>query len=96
MGMIVGACTLELRLHSVGSLKDKRSIVKPIVTRLRQEFNVSVAEVDMHDAWDTAVLGIAVVSNDAGHAHAQLEKCIDWIERQRLDADIATYEIEML
>ncbi len=96
MGMIVGACTLELRLHGVGSLKDKRSIVKPIVTRLRQEFNVSVAEVDMHDAWDTAVLGIAVVSNEAGHAHAQLEKCIDWIERQRLDADIATYEIEML
>ncbi|MFN8482210.1 MAG: DUF503 domain-containing protein [Anaerolineae bacterium] len=94
--MIIGACTLELRLHGVGSLKDKRSIVKPITARLRQEFNVSVAEVDMHDAWETAVLGLAVVSNDAGHAHAQIEKCIDWIERQRLDADLVTYEIEML
>lgn len=96
MGMIIGACTLELRLHGVGSLKDKRSIVKPITTRLRQEFNVSVAEIDMHEAWESAVLGLAVVSNDAGHAHAQIEKCIDWIERQRLDADIVTYEIEML
>ncbi|MFN8497773.1 MAG: DUF503 domain-containing protein [Anaerolineae bacterium] len=94
--MIIGACTLELRLHGVGSLKDKRSIVKPITTRLRQEFNVSVAEIDMHEAWESAVLGLAVVSNDAGHAHAQIEKCIDWIERQRLDADIVTYEIEML
>lgn len=94
--MTIGACSVELQLHGVSSLKDKRSIVKPILSRLRQEFQVAAAEVDHQDDWGTAVIGLAVVSNDQAHAHAVLEKCIDWIERERLDVDLVTYEIEML
>lgn len=94
--MTLGACEVELRIHGAGSLKDKRSVLKPILARLRQEFGVSAAEVDLHDAWGASVIGLAVVSNDTAHAHAVLEKCIDWIERERLDVDLVAYDIEML
>lgn len=96
MAMIIGACTIELRIHGAASLKDKRSVLKTILSRLRQEFGVSAAEVDLNDAWGAAVLGLAIVSNDPGHAHAVLEKCVNWIENERLDVDLVTYDIEML
>ena len=96
MAMTIGACTIELRLFGPASLKDKRSVLKPILARLRQEFGVSAAEVNLNDAWGAAVIGLAVVSNDASHAHSILEKCVDWIERERLDVELVTYDIEML
>jgi uncharacterized protein len=96
MAMTVGACSIELRIHGAGSLKDKRSVLKPILNRLRREFGVSAAEVDLGDAWGASIIGLAIVSNDSRHAHAVLEKCIDWLERERLDVDLVAYDIEML
>lgn len=96
MAMTIGACSLDLRLHGVASLKEKRSVLKPILARLRQEYGVSAAEVDHNDTWDLATLGLAVVSNDAAHAHSILEKCIDWIERERLDVELVAYDIEII
>lgn len=94
--MIIGACSVEMRLYSAATLKDKRSVLRPILARLRREFGVSAAEIDLLDAPGMTIIGLAVVANDAGHAHSVLEKCIDWIERERLDAELVTYEIEIL
>ncbi len=93
--MVVGVCTLELEIPASQSLKDKRHVVKSLIARVRQDFNVSIAEVDSQDTWQRAVIGIVCVSSDEKYAHGLLEKVIDNIERARLDAVIADYSIEM-
>ena len=62
MSMIVGVCTIELRLHDAHSLKSKRQVLKSITSRVKNKFNVAIAEVDDQDVWQRAVLGVAVVS----------------------------------
>lgn len=94
--MVVGLATVTLQLHEAASLKDKRRVVKSIIDRLRPRFNVAVAEVDNHDAWGTVTLGIACVSTDGAHAHAILERVVQTIENERLDAYLAHYGIELL
>ena len=93
--MVVGVCTLELEIPASQSLKDKRRVVKSLTTRVRQAFNVSIAEVDSLDAWQQATLGIVCVSSDANYARGMLEKVIDSIERMRMDAVIADYSVEI-
>jgi uncharacterized protein len=65
----VGVLTLELRLEDSHSLKDKRHVVKSLQDRLRNKFNVAVAEIDRQDLWQRAVLAAVTVSSD--HAHAE-------------------------
>lgn len=60
--MLVGVCTIGLRLHATQSLKDKRSIVKSLVVRLRQQLNLGVAEVDALDEIGRAVIAVVAVS----------------------------------
>ena len=78
------------------SLKDKRRAVKSIIGKVRNRFNVSIAEVDANDVWQSAVIGMACVSNDAAHAHGLLEKAVQMICNTRLDAELADYQIEIL
>lgn len=94
--MIIGACTITLHLPGIRSLKEKRSIVKSVLARLRNEFNVSAAEVDAQDAHGRAVLGVACVSSSGDYARGQLEAVVRWIEAQRPDAPVIDYEIELL
>ena len=92
--MIVATCTITLQLDNVFSLKEKRSIIKSILARLRQQFNLAVAEVEHQDVWHTAVIGIATVGNDTRYLHGLLEKAVAWIEQQRPDVPVAAYSIE--
>lgn len=94
--MVIGICTLTLDIPHSKSLKDKRRVVKSITSRVRNQFNVSIAEVDAHDVWQSAVIGLACVSNDAGYAHGLLEKVVQMISNSRFDAQVADYEIEIL
>ena len=94
--MVIGACTITLHLPGNGSLKGKRSVLKSLTSRLRREFNVSVAEVDAQDVWQTAIIGVVCVSNRRDYAHGLLLQTIQWIERHRLDVELVDYEIEML
>jgi uncharacterized protein YlxP (DUF503 family) len=93
--VVVGVLTLTLVLPEAASLKDKRSVIKGLTARLRAKFNVAVAEVDTQDAPGVATLGVACLSNDAAHAHAVLERAVQFVERSRLDAMLADYSIEM-
>jgi uncharacterized protein YlxP (DUF503 family) len=94
--MIVGICMIELHLSAVESLKDKRSIVKSLTARLHREFNVSCAEIDRHDVWKSAVLGVAIMSTAAGHAQGVLESIVRWIELNRPDVMIVDHSIEII
>ncbi len=93
--MFVAVCTLELDIPGSHSLKDKRHVVKSVVARVRQAFNVSIAEVDSLDSWQHATIGIVCVSGDADYARGLLSKVIDNIERSRMDAVIEDYTIEL-
>ncbi len=60
--MVIGLLRVRLRLHEAASLKEKRSVVKPLFVRLRKDHNVAVAEVDDQDIWRSAVLAVVAVS----------------------------------
>lgn len=94
--MVIGACTLELNIPTATSLKSKRKVVKSVIIRLRNEFNVSVAEVDQLDSWQTAVIAAVTVSGDRDYAHALLTRVALWVENHRLDCYLVDYEIELL
>ncbi len=94
--MVIGLATLELSIPVNDSLKGKRSVVKPLIARLRREFNVSVAEVDLLDSHSTAIIGVVCVSNDTAYAHGLLMKVVERVERWRIDADLVDYEIELI
>lgn len=66
--MVVGLVTWDLHLDGCASLKDKRRIVKSLKDRLRQRFNVSVAETDSHELWQRAELSCCVVAPDRQRA----------------------------
>jgi uncharacterized protein YlxP (DUF503 family) len=91
--MIVGVCTIELRLHDARSLKSKRQVLKSITSRVKNKFNVAIAEVDDQDIWHRAVLGVAVVSNALDHANSILNKVVNFVESLYL-AELLDYQIE--
>jgi uncharacterized protein YlxP (DUF503 family) len=77
--MIVGVLTAQLHLHGINSLKEKRSIVKSLIGRLKSRFNISISEVDHQDEKTAACLGIALVSNDTRFINQQLDSIIDFM-----------------
>jgi uncharacterized protein len=95
LAVYVGACVLTLHLPASHSLKDKRQVVRSLSDRLRRQFNVAVSEVEELDAWQTAVLALAVVSNEAAHAHRQLERILECVEETRLDAELVDRHIDV-
>jgi len=76
--MLVGSLTIQMNLHGIGSLKDKRKIVKSFIGRLQSRFNFSVAEVGSHDSKLIAMIGISMVSNDGVYIQKQFDKAIDF------------------
>jgi len=73
--MYVGTLELDLLLGDVHSLKEKRSIVRPIVAELRRRYDVAAAEAGHLDLHRRAVVGVAVVAADAGHCREVLDAC---------------------
>jgi uncharacterized protein len=73
--MYVGTLELDLLLGDVHSLKEKRSVVRPIVAELRRRYDVAAAEAGLVDLHRRASVGIAVVSADARHCGEVLDAC---------------------
>ena len=79
--MVILVGEIQLHLPESRSLKDKRQVVKSLKERIRNRFNVSVAEVDFNDLWQRSSFGIAVVSSAMDHAEEVMSKVIDFVER---------------
>lgn len=94
--MVIGVCSIELYLPDSASLKNKRSILKGLIARLHKEFNVSCAELDYHDVWQSALLGVAVIANDSTHIERVLENTVVWIEKNRPDLTVVDHHIELI
>lgn len=71
---------MRLQVPESGSLKSKRRVVKSVVERIRHRYNASVAEVDDHDLWQLATIGIACVARDVNQARAVLDEIVRFIE----------------
>ncbi|GAB2937950.1 DUF503 domain-containing protein [Streptomyces mayteni] len=77
--MYTGTLSFDLLLGDVHSLKEKRSVVRPIVAELQRRYAVSVAEVGGQDLHRRARIGLAVVSGDAGRLTEVLDRCERWV-----------------
>ncbi len=91
----VAVGTVELHLPAIGSLKDKRHVLKGLKEKVRHRFEVSVAEVNHHDSWQHATLAVACVSQDSRHANEVVSKALDFIESQ-VDGHVIDIQTEIL
>ena len=94
--MPIGIVYLAIQLPGCQSLKEKRSRLKPLLARLHREFNVSAAELDQMDAWQSAILGCACLSNDMRHNQRVLQQIVDWVENNWPDVLVVEQRIEAL
>jgi len=94
--MAIGHLTLALYLPLPASLKEKRGIVKPLIARLRRDYNVSVCEADGQDVLSRAVLEVVCVSQNGALAYRQLEKIAPRVENWRHEAELIDYFIELV
>jgi uncharacterized protein YlxP (DUF503 family) len=90
--MTVAIARVTLALAAARSLKDKRSVVKRLKDLVRQKFNVSIAEVEAHDNWNRAVLGLTLVGSDRRFAQSAIDEVLRFV---RDHADVATDEHEV-
>jgi uncharacterized protein len=93
--MVVGVLRLELLLAENHSLKGKRSVVRSIKQRVRNTFNVSIAECDDHDLWQRITLGVSQVGADQPHVDACLREVVKFIDGLQL-AELGAERVEFL
>ncbi len=93
--MIVGLCTIELYIPNGHSLKAKRQVLLSLKDRLRNRFNLSVAEVDEQELWQKAVLAIACVANEGTHVNRVLDQAMNLI-RSVPTIEVVRFQIELL
>jgi uncharacterized protein YlxP (DUF503 family) len=91
--MIIGSLRVRLLLRESRSLKDKRQVVKSVKDRLRNHFNVSVAEVDALDNRQVAVLGLVMVSNETHHVKTALGQVVEALRCHPV-AELLDHEME--
>lgn len=78
--MFVGTLEIKLRAIWVNSLKEKRMVLKSLINRVRNRFNVSISEIDNQDNHKILTIGIACVSNDTMQVNSILDKVINYVE----------------
>ncbi len=94
--MVIGVCTIELHLPGVASLKQKRSLLKPLLARLHSTFDISAAEVDRQDTRQSAVIAVALVTNSSSHAQQVLNNVLQWIETHSPNLYVVNQKMEIL
>ncbi len=94
--MIIGTARITLFLPENYSLKDKRHDVKGLLARTINQFHVAAAEVDHHDNWQRATLGVACVSTDVRHANEIISKVVSFMESNLPQGGLEDYELEII
>ena len=93
--MNLGYCSLKFFLHGNNSLKGKRKVIRTIKDRLRNKFNVSVAEVGDQDVWQNIHLGVAAVSADAQYLNGLLQQVVNFVDNMHL-AEMTDCQMEII
>ena len=92
--MHIGVCTVYLSIPESQSLKDKRQVIKSLIDRIKNRFNVAVAEVDALDTQQRSVIGLVSISNSPQHLNQMLSRTIEFIENMHL-AVLLDYEMDL-
>ena len=93
--MIVGLLTLDLHIPEANSLKSKRRVIKSLIEKIKNKFNVSVSEVDMQNLWQRSVIGIAYVSNETVMINRVFEKIRTQVDNTH-SVELINSDMEML
>jgi len=93
--VIVGAALVEIHVHGSRSLKAKRGVVRSIKQRVRNRFNLAVAEVGGQDLWQRAQIGLTAVGSDATGVRRTLDRAIEFIEELHL-AEVVGSDVELV
>ena len=93
---MIGLLTLHLHLPGCTSLKEKRGRLKPLLARLHREFNVSAAEMDMHDRWQEAVIACGMVGNEVAFLQSAMETVRKWAEANLPEGEVLDHKIELI
>ncbi|MEZ4291197.1 MAG: DUF503 domain-containing protein [Myxococcota bacterium] len=93
--MIVGVAVVEIRVHESRSLKTKRGVVRSILGRVRNRFNVSASEVDGQGTWQRSVIGLSMTGGEEAPLRRALERAVEYVETMHL-AEVVASEIEIL
>ena len=93
--MVVGIGIITFRLHDCRSLKGKRKIVKSIISKMRNNFNASVAEVALNDIHQRAEIGFSLVGNDKPLVNSKMDKIFNMVDDLGL-AEIIDTEMEII
>ncbi len=93
--MVVGVCHIGLLIHDNHSLKGKRQVLKKVVERVKNRFNVSVAEVGSQDLWQRADIGVSTVGSDKALINSLLDRVVNFIAGLHI-FEIIDYEIEII
>ena len=94
--MNVGVCKVRLQIPANQSLKGKRRVIKSLCQKVRNRYDVSIAEVGDNESWQMATLGIACVSGSVRHADEVIDNVIAYIERSREDVVVLDVEQETI
>lgn len=78
--MIIGICTCEIYIFNANSLKSKRSVVKSIVEKSKNRFNISIAEVGENDKWQKSIIAFSTISNSQKIVEETIEKVINFFD----------------
>jgi len=93
---MLSTLTIHLHLPGCASLKEKRGRIKPFLARLHREFNLSVAEIDLQDAHQQAVIGCVMIGSDAAFLQSALETVARWVEANWTDGDVIEQRVEVV
>lgn len=91
--MHIGICKIKLYLPESQSLKEKRRVIKSIIARLKNRFNVAIAEIEAQDMHQSAVLGAVTVANEVKFVDKILAQCVKFIE-ENSSVVLIDYETE--
>ena len=78
--MIIGICTCEIYIFNANSLKSKRSVIKSIIEKSKNRFNISIAEVGENDKWQKSIIAFSTISNDQRLVEETIEKVINFLD----------------
>lgn len=93
---MIATLTIHLHIPGCASLKEKRGYIKPLISRLHREFNVSAAETDRQDMWQEAVIVCAMVGNDHAHLESALQTVSKWMEGHWTDGNVIEQRVEVI
>src|ERR1700724_2715595 len=94
--MVIAVAKITVHLPECHSLKEKRQVIKSLMARVRNQFEVSIAEVDEQESWHITILGVSCVSNNSQHIDSVLAHVQRYIEETRPDAIVVDMQVEIM